>query len=185
VVRCQSQSPGNTGTTSTPSHIPKGLSPGRRSLLPDRGGMERGRKGPSIWDTYAHSRGNIPNNDTGDIADDHYHHCREDVVLLKAIGATAYRFSVAWPRIFPDGPGLPNQKSLDFYKRLVDELRAADVESFATLCHWDLPQALQTDMVAGGRRIQRLPSQNAPATCRASSTTESVTTSRTTTGSRL
>ncbi|HEX7116428.1 MAG TPA: GH1 family beta-glucosidase [Steroidobacter sp.] len=100
-------------------------------------------KGPSIWDTYAHTPGKISNGDTGDVANDHYHRYKEDVALMKDIGATAYRFSISWPRIFPQGTGQPNQKGLDFYSRLVDELKAAGIEPFATLYHWDLPQALQ------------------------------------------
>jgi beta-glucosidase len=100
-------------------------------------------KGPSIWDTYAHTPGNIENNDTGDVANDHYHRYKEDVALMKDIGATAYRFSLSWPRIFAHGTGTPNAKGLDFYSRLIDELRAADIEPFATLYHWELPQALQ------------------------------------------
>src|SRR5215470_10768278 len=89
-------------------------------------------KGPSIWDTYAHTPGNIKNNDTGDVANDHYHRYKEDVALMRSIGANAYRFSIAWPRIFPDGTGEPNPKGLDFYSRLVDELLAAGVEPFGT-----------------------------------------------------
>jgi beta-glucosidase len=100
-------------------------------------------KGPSIWDTFAHTPGNIHNDDTGDVANDHYHRYQEDVALLKDIGATAYRFSIAWPRIFPEGTGQPNPKGLDFYRRLVDELLGAGIEPFATLYHWDLPQTLQ------------------------------------------
>jgi beta-glucosidase len=100
-------------------------------------------KGPSIWDTYAHTPGRIRDGSTGDVADDHYHRYKEDVAMMKDIGANAYRFSIAWPRIFPQGTGTPNAKGLDFYNRLVDELVAADVAPFATLYHWDLPQALQ------------------------------------------
>src|SRR5215831_10719681 len=101
-------------------------------------------KGESIWDRYAHTPGNINNNDTGDVANDHYHRYKEDVALMKRdLGVNAYRFSIAWPRIFPDGTGQPNRKGLDFYSRLVDELRAAGIEPFATLYHWDLPQTLQ------------------------------------------
>jgi beta-glucosidase len=100
-------------------------------------------KGESIWDRYAHTPGTIANNDTGDVANDHYHRYQEDVALMQEIGATAYRFSIAWPRIFPDGTGQPNPKGLDFYNRLVDELLAAGIEPFATLYHWDLPQTLQ------------------------------------------
>src|SRR5262249_38666859 len=72
-------------------------------------------KGPSIWDTYAHTPGNIANDDNGDRANDHYHRYGEDVALMQSIGANAYRFSIAWPRIFPDGTGRPNPKGLDFY----------------------------------------------------------------------
>ena len=100
-------------------------------------------KGPSIWDTYAHTPGNMRNNDTGDVANDHYHRYTEDVQLMKSIGQTAYRFSISWPRIFPNGTGQPNAKGLDFYDRLADELVAAGIAPFATLYHWDLPQALQ------------------------------------------
>src|SRR5262245_53393815 len=100
-------------------------------------------KGLSIWDTYAHTPGKIKNNDTGDVANDHYHRYKEDVALMKDLGATAYRFSVAWPRIFPDGTGKANPKGLDFYSRLVDELKVAGIEPFVTLYHWDLPQTLQ------------------------------------------
>jgi beta-glucosidase len=100
-------------------------------------------KGPSIWDTFAHTPGKILDGSTGDVANDHYHRYKEDVKLMKDLGATAYRFSISWPRIFPDGTGEPNPKGLDFYNRLVDELKEAGVEPFATLYHWDLPQALQ------------------------------------------
>jgi beta-galactosidase len=101
-------------------------------------------KGPSIWDTFAHTPGKMRNGDTGDVANDHYHRYKEDVALMKnELGANAYRFSICWPRIFPEGVGKPNQKGIDFYSRLVDELKSAGIEPFATLYHWDLPQALQ------------------------------------------
>src|SRR5215510_12477117 len=99
-------------------------------------------KGLSIWDTYTHKPGNIKHNDTGDVANDHYHRYKEDVALMKDTGANAYRFSVAWPGIFPEGTGKANPKGLDFYSRLVDEMKAAGIEPFATLYHWDLPQTL-------------------------------------------
>jgi beta-glucosidase len=107
------------------------------------GAWDEDGKGVSIWDTYAHTPGNIRNDENGDVANDHYHRYREDVALIKSIGATAYRFSIAWPRIFPEGTGSPNRKGLDFYSRLVDALLEAGIEPFATLYHWDLPQALQ------------------------------------------
>jgi beta-glucosidase len=100
-------------------------------------------KGRSIWDTFAHTPGKIQNGDTGDVANDHYHRYKEDVALMRNIGANAYRFSISWPRIFPEGSGTPNQKGVDFYKRLTDELRDNGVAPFATLYHWDLPQTLQ------------------------------------------
>lgn len=100
-------------------------------------------KGPSIWDTYAHTPGKIRDGSTGDVANDHYHRYKEDVALMQLLGADAYRFSIAWARIFPEGSGTPNPKGLDFYNRLVDELVAAGIAPFPTLYHWDLPQALQ------------------------------------------
>jgi len=101
-------------------------------------------KGESIWDGYAHTPGNIANNETGDVANDHYHRYKEDVALMKRdLGATSYRFSISWPRVFPNGTGQPNPKGLDFYNRLVDELVKAGIAPFPTLYHWDLPQALQ------------------------------------------
>jgi beta-glucosidase len=107
------------------------------------GAWKEDGKGESIWDRFAHTPGKINNNDTGDVALDHYHRYKEDVQLIKALGAKTYRFSMSWPRIFPEGIGAPNLKGLDFYSRLVDELLANGVEPFATLYHWDLPQALQ------------------------------------------
>ncbi|WP_037853988.1 GH1 family beta-glucosidase [Streptomyces sp. NRRL S-340] len=106
-------------------------------------------RGPSIWDTYSHTPGLVANGDTGDVACDHYHRYREDVALLRGLGVGSYRFSIAWPRIVPDGTGPVNQKGLDFYSRLVDELLAAGIEPAATLYHWDLPQALETPSEGG------------------------------------
>lgn len=100
-------------------------------------------KGPSIWDTFSHIPGKVKNGDTGDIACDHYHRFGEDFALLKQIGARAYRFSLSWPRIFPEGKGYVNWAGLDYYDRLVDSLLAHNIEPFVTLYHWDLPQALQ------------------------------------------
>src|SRR5262245_44122219 len=133
-----------TSQPSTTREFPKGFywGVGTSSYQIEAAWNEDG-KGLSIWDTYAHKPGNIKNNDTGDVANDHYHRYKEDVALMKNIGVKAYRFSIAWPRIFPEGTGQPNQKGLDFYRRLVDELIAAGIEPFATLYHWDLPQNLQ------------------------------------------
>src|SRR5262245_20961467 len=107
------------------------------------GAWDEDSKGPSIWDTFAHTPGKVKNDENADVANDHYHRYAENVALMKDMGANAYRFSVAWPRIFPDGAGTPNKAGLDFYHRLVDELLAAGIEPYPTLYHWDLPQALQ------------------------------------------
>jgi len=106
------------------------------------GAVDEDGKGPSIWDVFSHTPGKTFNGDTGDIACDHYHRYKEDVQIMKDIGLNAYRFSVSWPRIMPDGKNI-NQKGIDFYNRLVDELLEADITPFVTLYHWDLPYALQ------------------------------------------
>jgi beta-glucosidase len=95
-----------------------------------------------MWDSFARTPGVILDGSNAEVAVDHYHRYRDDVALMKQLGTNAYRFSIAWPRIFPEGTGAPNLKGLDFYSRLVDELRANDIEPFATLYHWDLPQSL-------------------------------------------
>lgn len=97
----------------------------------------------SIWDTFSHTPGTIDGGDTGDVACDHYHRVPEDIGLIKRLGADAYRFSIAWPRVVPGGDGPVNKAGLDFYDRLVDGLLEAGVTPFATLYHWDLPQVLQ------------------------------------------
>ena len=107
------------------------------------GAFNEDGRAPSIWDTFARIPGKVVNNANGDVADDHYHRYKGDVQLMKALGVKAYRFSIAWPRVFPQGSGAPNPKGLDFYNRLVDELLANDIKPFATLYHWDLPQVLQ------------------------------------------
>jgi beta-glucosidase len=102
-------------------------------------------KGESIWDRFVHSPGTIADGSTGDVACDHYHRWPEDIALMKALGLKAYRFSVSWPRVLPAGRGKVNQAGLDFYSRLVDGLLEAGIAPFVTLCHWDLPQALQDE----------------------------------------
>ena len=112
------------------------------------GAVDEDGRGRSIWDTFAHTPGRIADHSNGDRANDHYHRYKEDVRLIRDLGVKAYRFSIAWPRVFPQGAGAPNPKGLDFYNRLVDELLANGIEPYATLYHWDLPQALQ-DRVGG------------------------------------
>ncbi|ABY34767.1 MAG TPA: beta-glucosidase [Chloroflexus aurantiacus] len=100
-------------------------------------------KGESIWDRFVRRPGVIANGDTGDIACDHYHRYEEDLDHMAALGLKAYRFSISWPRIFPTGSGQPNQRGLDFYRRLIDGLHRRHILPVATLYHWDLPQALE------------------------------------------
>ncbi|MEU0357424.1 GH1 family beta-glucosidase [Streptomyces cyaneofuscatus] len=107
------------------------------------GAVTEDGRSPSIWDTFSHTPGKVDGGDTGDIACDHYHRVPEDIGLIKQIGADAYRFSIAWPRVVPSGDGPVNKAGLDFYDRLVDGLLEAGVTPFATLYHWDLPQVLQ------------------------------------------
>lgn len=107
------------------------------------GGANEGGRGKSIWDTFSHTPGKVYENQTGDVADDDYHRYKEDIQLLKDLGAKIYRFSISWPRIFPDGTGKPNEEGIAFYERVVEAILAAGIDPFATLFHWDLPQALQ------------------------------------------
>ena len=112
------------------------------------GGAAEDGRGPSIWDTFSHIPGKVYQNQTGDVADDDYHRYKEDIGLLKDLGARCYRFSVSWTRIFPNGTGKPNEKGIAFYEKVVDELLKNGIQPFCTLFHWDLPQALQ-DRVGG------------------------------------
>src|SRR5580700_5516997 len=88
---------------------------------------EDGRK-PSVWDTFSHTPGKTFQGDTGDVADDSYHLYKEDIQLLKNMGAKVYRFSISWSRVFPDGTGQPNQKGLAYYQRVIDELLANHIQ---------------------------------------------------------
>jgi len=106
------------------------------------GGWNAGGKGESIWDAFCRREGATFEGQDGCIACDHYHRWSDDVALMRDLGLTAYRFSLSWPRIIPDGDGAVNPAGLDFYDKLVDGLLAAGVEPWVTLFHWDLPQAL-------------------------------------------
>ncbi len=111
------------------------------------GAVHEDGRGESIWDRFSHTPGKIRDGSSGDVACDHYHRFAEDVELMAELGVKAYRFSIAWPRIFPAGRGQVNEAGLDFYKRLVDLLLAKGITPYATLYHWDLPVALED---AGG-----------------------------------
>ncbi|MDE2571416.1 MAG: beta-glucosidase [bacterium] len=106
------------------------------------GAVREDGRGASIWDRFCAVAGNIANGESGAVACDHYHRMDEDVELLRQLGVDAYRFSIAWPRVLPQGTGRVNQRGLDFYRRLVDRLLEAGVRPYATLYHWDLPAAL-------------------------------------------
>jgi beta-glucosidase len=107
------------------------------------GAVSEDGRAPSIWDTFSYTPHKIERSETGDIACDHYHRFADDIKLMRDLGVQAYRFSISWSRILPEGKGKENPRGLDFYHRLVDELLAADIIPFGTLFHWDLPQALQ------------------------------------------
>jgi beta-glucosidase len=111
---------------------------------------EDGRR-PSIWDVFSHTPGKTLGGDTGDVADDHYHRLDADLDLMQSLGLQAYRFSVAWPRVVPEGRGAVNEPGLDFYERLVDGLLTRGITPVATLYHWDLPQVLEDE---GGWRVR-------------------------------
>ncbi|RZU42767.1 GH1 family beta-glucosidase [Edaphobacter modestus] len=137
--------PADTPSTAPAPHLfPKGFLWGSATASYQvEGAVKEDGRGVSIWDTFSHTPGKTNNGDTGDVANDHYHRYKEDVQLMKALGLKTYRFSVAWPRIFPNGTGAPNPKGIDFYSRLVDQLLANGIQPYCTLFHWDLPQALE------------------------------------------
>lgn len=114
------------------------------------GGASEGGRGPSIWDVFSHTPGKIKNGDTGDVAADHFHRMESDVELMARLNLEAYRFSISWSRVQPDGEGDVNEEGLKFYSDLVDRLLARGIMPIATLNHWDLPQALE-DRYGGWR----------------------------------
>lgn len=139
---------GSTATAAAPTRrpafrFPKGFRWGcSTAAYQIEGAAKEDGRGESVWDVFSHTPGKVKNGDTGDTACDSYHRYREDTQLIKAMGAGAYRFSIAWPRIFPQGRGQLNQKGLDHYSRVVDDLLANGIEPHVTLYHWDLPTAL-------------------------------------------
>ena len=125
-------------------HFPDGFLWGAAaSAYQIEGAWNEDGKGESIWDRFVHRPYNVLKGDTGDVACDHYHHMPQDVAMMKELGLQSYGFSISWPRVLPQGRGPVNEKGLDFYDRLVDNLLAADIIPKATLNHWDSPQALQ------------------------------------------
>lgn len=107
------------------------------------GAVAEDGRGESVWDTFCRTPGKIRREHTGDVAADHYHRYEQDLELMTWLGLDSYRFSISWSRVIPDGAGQPNQRGIDFYKRLVDGLNERGIAPMATLFHWDLPQALQ------------------------------------------
>jgi len=113
------------------------------------GAVNEGGRGVSVWDTFSHLPGKIANDDNGDVACDHYHRYPEDIALIADLGVSAYRFSIAWPRVQPTGSGAWNEEGWAFYERVIEELERKGIAPHVTLNHWDLPQALED---AGGWR---------------------------------
>src|SRR6202034_4761677 len=109
------------------------------------GAVAEGGRGESVWDVFCRKPGVIRDGQTGDVAADHYHRWAIDVEMMAELGLTAYRFSIAWPRVQPDGRGPANQAGLDFYDQLTDALLSRGITPVPTLFHWDLPQPLQDE----------------------------------------
>ena len=107
------------------------------------GAWDSDGKGVSIWDEFTHRKGNVHNNDNGDVSVDFYHRYKEDIRLHKEMNFDVFRFSISWSRIFPDGTGEINPKGVQFYHNVIDECLAQGVEPWVTLYHWDLPQNLE------------------------------------------
>ena len=134
--------------TSVPTGFPAGFLWGAATAAYQiEGAADSDGRGRSIWDTFSHQPGRIADGSSGDVACDHYHRWPEDVRLMAELGLTGYRFSVAWPRIQPDGTGPANPAGIAFYDRLIDALLERGISPMLTLFHWDLPQPLQD---AGG-----------------------------------
>jgi beta-glucosidase len=130
--------------TAFPAHFRFGVAMASYQI---EGAVDEDGRGPSIWDAFCRRRGAVAGGDTGDVACDHYHRWREDLDLMASLGVESYRFSIAWPRVQPDGRGALNRAGVEFYRRLCEGLRERSIEPVATLYHWDLPQARQE---AGG-----------------------------------
>lgn len=105
--------------------------------------MKEGGRGPTVWDTFAHSFGKVIDLSNADVAVDRFHRFEEDIQLMKDMGMDAYRFSIAWSRLYPNGTGQVNQAGIDHYNRVINSLLAKGIEPYVTIYHWDLPQALE------------------------------------------
>jgi beta-glucosidase len=128
----------------TRDHFPEGFVWGAATAAYQiEGAWNADGKGESVWDRFAHTPGNVKDNDNGDVACDSYHRYREDVALLRRLNLKSYRYSISWPRIQPTGSGVPNARGLDYYRRLTDAVLEAGIRPVITLYHWDLPQALE------------------------------------------
>ncbi|AFZ67158.1 GH1 family beta-glucosidase [Deinococcus peraridilitoris] len=132
--------PPDSHALSFPAHFTWGVA---TSAYQIEGATREDGRGPSIWDTFARVPGNVLGGESGEVACDHYHRWEQDLELIAGLNLNAYRFSVAWPRVFPQGTGTVNTRGLDFYDRLVDGALARGLQPHVTLYHWDLPQALQ------------------------------------------
>ncbi|MBE3596715.1 MAG: beta-glucosidase [Hydrogenibacillus sp.] len=126
--------------TTFPKHFLWGVATAAYQI---EGAVREDGRGPSIWDVFSHTPGRILGGDTGDVACDHYHRYEEDLDWMSQLGINAYRFSIAWPRIFPEGSGRLNETGIDFYARLLEGLHARGITPVVTLYHWDLPYALE------------------------------------------
>jgi len=135
-----------------PYRFPKSFTWGVATAAPQiEGGAFEGGKGESIWDRFSRIEGKIHNGDNLDVACDHYHRYKSDFALMRKLGVKNYRFSMAWPRIYPQGRGAVNPKGVDFYHRLIDAMLAEGITPWATMFHWDLPQGLENE---GGWRVR-------------------------------
>lgn len=131
--------PADTGALAFPKDFLWGCATAAYQI---EGAVAEDGRGQTNWDVFSHTPGKVANGDTGDIACDSYHRYKEDTQLLKALGVRAYRLSLAWSRIFPDGKGKPNPKGIDHYNRVIDDLLANGITPYVTMFHWDLPAAL-------------------------------------------
>ena len=135
-----------------PYKFPKNFTWGVVTAAPQiEGGAFEGGKGESIWDRFSRIEGKIHNDDNLDVACDHYHRYKSDFALMRKLGVRNYRFSIAWPRIYPQGRGTINRKGIDFYHRLIDAMLAEGITPWVTMFHWDLPQGLEDE---GGWRVR-------------------------------